>query len=425
MVAVHRFSRTPNNWEWLRKNHDFAERRPFGRTLSPEDDFLESFPQEPDASSHRRLGPNDQGIVVSPRLLEKLGYRPDEPAPKTLAVKLRGGQFEVPVLGVTGHDLPLWADFVLSDGFEAWLRARDVNLPRHEVNVGPVPERWVEATRRGELPKAVVTMMRQTYHLEYPELMRHGDGWDWQLDRELTTEPPPFDVWKAMLGQIDREMVEQGFPHAGLDAMLKLDPDLRADPREAHQFLAVVVKIEDLPRARDAANAALRAAFPAARVDLAQPINNDACNQVVALQARAAQSSRLVFRILSGLAVYALVQLLCLEWLRAERTVPEFAMLETLGLTPRSLVLLGIIEGTILAAFGATLGSFLGIELGRFLSASVFYAGDPVLVRLGFTWSVETLTTLILTGWLTCVACSTSFVLVTCGRPPLERLRIR
>ena len=99
-------------------------------------------------------------------------------------------------------------------------------------------------------------------------------------------------------------------------------------------------------------------------------------------------------------------------------------MIETLGLTRGSLVLLGIIEGTILAAFGAILGSFLGIGLG-FLIASVFYAGDPVLVCLGFTWSVKTLTTLILTGWLTCVACSTSFVLFNCGKPPLERLRIR
>ena len=423
MKAVHRFSRTPSDWEWLNKNHDFVARL-FGRTLSPEDDFLESFPQEPAASSHRRLGPNDQGIVVSRRLLERLEYPPDEPAPKTLAVKLRGGQFEVPVLGVTRHDLPLWADFVLSDGFEAWLRARDVNRPRREVNVGPVPDRWVEATRRAELPEAVVTMMRQTYHLEYPVLKHHGDGWDWQLDRELTTEPPPFDVWKAMLGQIDREMVEQGFPHAGLDAKLKLDTDLRADPRETHQFLAVVVEIEDLPKARDAANAALRAAVPVARVDLAQPINYEACDQVVALQARAAQSYLLVARILCGLALYALVQLLCLEWIRAEHTVPEFAMIETLGLTRGSLVLLGIIEGTILAAFGAILGSFLGIGLG-FLIASVFYAGDPVLVCLGFTWSVKTLTTLILTGWLTCVACSTSFVLFNCGKPPLERLRIR
>ena len=115
--------------------------------------------------------------------------------------------------------------------------------------------------------------------------------------------------------------------------------------------MAVVVVIEDLPRARDAANAALRVAVPVARVDLAQPINYEACNQVVALQA-ACQSCRLVRRILSGLALYALVQLLCLEWIRAEHTVPEFAMIETLGLTPGSLVLLGFIEGTILAAFG-------------------------------------------------------------------------
>jgi hypothetical protein len=427
--GVYPFSQTPDDWEWLRADGQHVG-FPVGRTIRPDDRLLESY-REGSPPPPARLGPADQGIVASPRMLMMLGY-PDPrkaPPPPSLRLRLPDRREPLPVtlLGVTRTELPLFTDFLISEGYEAQLRQANPNPPLDHISTGPVPAAWADAARTGNLPAEVSELITgPPYNLLPPEAVPDGQGFAWVLTHPGDVNHPALETWRRMLRQIAGAMTRNRFPDAPRFTELPPGQFTTASPEpiKDHQFVAVVVaeaEIVRIPQAERAANAVLAGAV---RPEYAVPLNQGTADEIVKLIGQTEQAL-LILTILSlGVASVASLNLLVVEWLRAERKLPEWGMLKAVGMTGPQLEGLAILEGTILGGLGAVLGMAVAFALGRFISAR-FYRERPIDAELGFAW-----TPLHLALILALAVCLCAFGTWLANRkarvdPPCESLRMR
>lgn len=154
LEGVYPFSRTADDWEWITADGAGTQSRIIGRTLRPDDRFLESYPVR-GSSSMERLTDESRGIVAAPSMLRMLGYpdpnpgQPGDSSPTVLLLQRRtdGKRIRVPLLGVARNDFPsfVYVDYAIGEAYEAELRRENPDLTLKEFRTGPVPESWAKA----------------------------------------------------------------------------------------------------------------------------------------------------------------------------------------------------------------------------------------------------------------------------------------
>ncbi len=431
--GVYPFSRTADDWEWVTADGK-SVRSPVGRTLRPDDRFLESYPVRGDARV-TRLTASDAGIVAAPGMLKMLGY-PDsaiagKSTPSRLLLQRRtdGQRIKVPLLGVAQNEFPsfVYVDYVLGEAYETELRRENPVVALKEFRTGPLPGAWIEAVENHALPPHLVKLI-DDQKLEYPTVVPTPKGFAWILSNSRGDRfDPDVATWKTFLNQIAAEMAQTpNFPAA--PDFLKSPPEQETGLKKApapivdHQYVAVVVNdVRQLPQAGRVVQEVLS---QSSRGDWAVPLNEGTTAEVIKLSERTSEALRLLTIFSLGVAAVAVVNLLVVEWLRAERKLPEWGMLKAIGMTGPQLAMLGVLEGTALGALGAGSGIGLSVLIGRALSFS-YYGKVRSDAGLGFAITPDLVIIPFVTALLVCAlgtwwANRNARVL-----PPCESLRMR
>lgn len=211
--------------------------------------------------------------------------------------------------------------------------------------------------------------------LKYPTSVPIPRGSAWVLvNGRGDNDDPNVATWKAFLKQIEaKAKTIPDFPPA---------PDFRKSPPEQesalgrplepivnHRYVAVVVaKAATLPLAERAVHDVL---IRATSQDWADSLNGGTTAGVIKLIAQTEQVLKLLTIFSLGVALVAVVNLLVVEWLRAERKLPEWGMLKAIGMTGTQLSVLATLEGATLGALGTGSGIGLSIAIGRAISRAL------------------------------------------------------
>ncbi|QDV36305.1 ABC transporter permease [Tautonia plasticadhaerens] len=420
--GLYPYSKTPDDWEWLTADGTSIE-RPVGRTIRPEDRLLESFPLREGRPPILRLD-DDEGIVASPKMLELLGYDPESPPPESLSLRRgRRDTVPVPLLGVTEKPLPDYADFVVGERYEAKLRQIDPDPVLGQLRSGPVPPDWAAAAREGSLPPNVSeTLDKARLFLEVEDLSS-GSHWNLTFIGDVS-EAPGLRAWRDLLVALAGEMLRAGMPPA---PRLTEIPEGQyaseeAVPWEDHQFVAVVAAdIEYLPEIERIVNETLARSI---RPELAVPLNQGVSDEVIKFSRQTREALNILTYLSLGIALVAMLNLMVVEWLRAERKIPEWGLLKAVGMTEAELAALSVLEGVVLGTLGVAAGAAFGIGVGRWASAS-YYRDRPLDSEMGFIWSPLLL--LAMSGLVVCLCGFGTWLANRTSRrsPPCESLKMR
>lgn len=442
-IHVFRHSRTPKDWEWISADKKYTIRL-LGRTVAPDDTITQSVEKlvrlnsiksqnkvpikSDNIKSLSGVSLKEDGIVVSQRALDALGY--DHLSPPDHLTLNYHGQISVPVLGIVEMDFALSNDYLLGESYERKLRATRSDELRQFLRVGPVPQDWLNASASNQLPKETKKLMTQfKWRNSDPKTLPSINKGEMDWEFHLLSGTQLVSQWKLQLVQIEDSMLKSGFKPAKLVENIKgfqNTDNIFADPVEPKDFMAVVLPVENFSQAREIIESVfLEKRIAEDRKDLTIPLNNEVIEQAVALENRARQSRNLVLIIFVGLAFYVLSQLFFIEWIRSERTVPEMALLESIGFGHAALVSLSMLEGFFIAMMGNLTGISFGMIFGEILTKLFIYPDDPQLAGLAFNPSWTACTIISFTSTIICVCCSTFFLLGSLKVSPIERLRTR
>lgn len=381
-----------------------------GRTVGPTDPILESVL----ADAHgKRLGPADRGFFVSPRLLATLGL-PSNPPPPKLTIGGARGRLSVPVLGLTKRDLPLGHDFLLSEGYYVELLHADPNRTLRNIETGPIPPAWAEASRDDKLPARVLALLEKWRLRPRPAVRPHGDARHWALVSTALGKAVSESEWKIRLESLHDEMTAHGFPAApgfANVASTETAPPPAAVPLEYQRVGVYVERLEDVPPAADV----LDATFP-------NNFNRDVVDQIEQI-GREMRSRLWVAGALLALTLVVMTwNMTVIEVLRADRKVKSVGMLKAIGMSKRRLEAISLIEATMIWLLGAAGGLLVGYVAGKQLAYRL-HAEEPLSAHLGFASNWALLAGIAAATWGVSVLAGLLAGMSSRGAPPCESLR--
>jgi hypothetical protein len=354
-----------------------------GRTvkLGPAGDLL--FDGRPVRPGPNPTDPSTRGLFITIGLLRRLGL-PE--APPTLNAVFGSNRAEpIPVVGVIDN-LPFDRQFVVTEAFAAELARRDSDVVTATAFSGPIgadwPADWDWNDLEGKLPQAVRA-----------RLAKDGCRIHWQSGPgpgawifSLADGSKRFGEWFDLMTEVAQLMRAAGWAAAPNFAAPELRdaPGLRADRADYDMVAVYVDDLKSIAPVTDAVGS-LRM-----HGEEALPVDREIAKRV---QKIGEQTSRAegAMGVVSGLvALLAGAVAFAILRLRAEHQVAEIGMLQAMGMSRLSLVVMAGLQGLYVWAAGAGIGTAVGLW-GVGLIARVLPDGDPTLGAYRELWLVGTI----------------------------------
>jgi hypothetical protein len=343
----------------------------------------------------------EAGLIVSPKLLEELQH----PGGDLTSLRVRqlgtaGGEpFEVPIVGVSRHDLPGGAGFLICESYYQTLLEVRSNQPLMRVQANPLPEKFdpellPEPARKYLNRQGVVAELVMNQGRTVCEF-RKQDSWD------------PV-VWKDFLATLSNHLSAYSSYGKGPFFTNVVPLDMPAQTRTAlgpYHYVNIYIRDpQQLER-----TLAIAKPFPPAR---------DLEDRLRILGSLAALGRYLMAIMLFAVLVVGAVALGTMHGLRAAQKQTEIGLLKSMGIPSASLRMIFVWEGFSLWLIGFVVAACVAIPLGTVLGGYAL-ASDAAERSHVFPW----ITPLVATGVATLVVSVTSAWIATRAarrRSPIE-----
>jgi hypothetical protein len=374
----------------IQLNWHFASGKGFephsGRTLIATDELFRSPNQQ---SLFRSGGPftsaEQVGVIVSPRLLEHLGY-PEGIQPGTdlkIQTPNSGETKEIKIVGVTHTPLPLGHLFIMNHHAYMRLLTEDPNVTGSTIDTGPIGPTWPDT------PAELRDRSKSKYHeFGWDGFgMERVDGTRYYKFRLAKARAMPTSHWRFFLKNLYEEIMKDYPPHPPfvqvhvVGAQDKEPPSL--PPPEW-----VGIYVEDLDALRPTVRAVIDDDWLANEAGLAQmeEISRSFKTAMLVLW-----GLMVLFLIAAGVSFYSV------HSLRAQQKAAQIGMMRALGMSDRQLTELFLLEadmlwrrGTLLGMVGASLVlgllAFFSLQRSEVLAVFRDWGSLYVVVFLLISW---------------------------------------
>ncbi len=356
-----------------------------GRTISFEegkaDDLFASRPVQP--GGRLLHDPADEGIVATPGLLRNLGFDPARPPLHLTGSYRRNQPRRIPILGVTGENLPQHHLFVIGGEYVrelgSTIGSKDGLLA---VSTTGLPPEWAEEYHSRIPPRVrdAARIIDSRIDIRPDESLVDGTLF-WRLRLPPTALGQSVSWWQDVVQAMDHELQQlRPLTSARLTVNTSGLPKTSPDPQTNHDMVAVVVpSLDELVPAADAV-AGIEAPGGAL------PVNRDAVEKVV----RVNEQTRLMVQAVTVVELFLVLivgwNLFATQAMRADRQIAEVGMLKAMGMPRRVVVAAYLTEAVMLWLPAAVAGTAAGI-LAAYGAAWWRYHGDPQAIRDGFYWT--------------------------------------
>jgi len=335
-----------------------------------------------------------RGIIVTSRLMERLHLSHD--AKELNWFNKQQLRWEkVPILAVTGIELPYELEFLVTDSYDDQLSAL-VDSQRHEVAYsGPIPDNWLDDA--GLLPEATSKFMEQQ-SVDASPIFR-GEGYVLEALVSGNAEPLETSQWNALFAEVHRIMVEEvGHPSEEFLQLSIPGQEEQAIKVVERDFDMIAIYVHDLEDLSTVCNGC----------DEIPELTGYADRRIVEQLQAASRDHRTALAIVAALVAVmgfaSAANLLVVQQLRTEKKTPEAGILKTMGFSSGQLFHF-LLAQTILQWLPAT---FVGVVLAC-IAGTYFSARSYVTFQeqsLGFVF----------TSWLVfMIALSVFFVFMAIG----------
>ncbi len=346
--------------DWFIPGQESAPAIP-GRTLSPDDPLLRSFPDAQSWLANTVPSPGEEGVILTRSMLDRLKVQ-EEQVPERLVVRaVTGKRQPVRVLGVLDREFfPGRCSYVLTEAIWEQVRKQSGNPKAAEVRSGPLAASWATIE---DLPAAVPSVAKylESESLEWVSTRAHGTGkvwlFRWKAEVRPGDEAPELGRWHVYLENVGRRLKEAGKGSAapGFDVPepLGLVTDQKPAATEGFDRIALYLSApDDLPAAGSAARR------------LGYQMEDDRLDQIRRIRANTNAALAYLSPLVLAAALLAAWNLYVIQGLRAQQKVAEVGMLKAMGLSDGLLNLIFLIEAGLVWGLGVVLGLLAGWELG-------------------------------------------------------------
>ncbi len=318
-------------------------------------------------------GPVGPGVILSPLLLERLGWSVKQP-PSAIRVRLplSGRTCTWTVVGVTRDPLPLGHDFLLTEAEDERLRGIDLGSPVNQVWSGPLGPDWPK--QWSDFPQSLQKQAAQKWQIE-SEVSRRLKG----LTLKLTAaDARPEEAWRGYLVQIQQRMVEQGYAEApGFDAVESDGQTDRQQPRPRGPYSKATIYVANLKHLRAAADAARS-------LDL---YANDAARALVdEIEWTSDQAKLVLLGLVLAFCAAGFITLVLALYLRGQQKIAQFGMLRAMGADNRLLQTIAVTEAGGMWLGGTLVGLVLAVGIGAVLAWCCGVTAGEVAAGLQTGW---------------------------------------
>lgn len=365
-----------------------------GRTLASQEPFLHRLRKDAETS--------EPGVVfLSNRIPVIFGQPLDAARPTSAFVRTSDGRVVPVKVHLTEFTFPNGHDFLVAEDGRAVLTDGADGRALTEIFTGPIPEDWdsPETTRR------ISTIVADFCRTKKIRNQFAAQTVDQTLIWQITSTQPDktssrLREWRSLVGELAALLQENG---------LAVDPRFVQDVRSAqgdggpalipaHDGVAVYVR--DVTALKPASLAIQAATTPSL------PVDEDVINQV--------NSVADVVQSLVSTAVWVIVVLLFVSifniytvlYLRYGQQTSEIGMLKAMGFNSRMLLQVYIVQGVLLAIFGAACGISIGLVVAPILAAGISQHDRlGTAVGLSFPWWL--IVSQLFASQIICIICAT------------------
>jgi len=331
---------------------------PKGRTVRPEDPLCDALP----ALTRKKTGfppAGEAAVIVSPKLLARLGLPPDAPPDKLwFRAPASGRRVSLPVSDVTREPLPLGYLYLLTPSAHDLLRGADPDESFDLVRSGPLGPGW--PTRRADYPQKVRDLADGQGVSFYPE--DQDNGWVLKL---VAVKKYSVSEWRAnFLEKFHSLMTREMF--AAHDPFMVPEPPKdvpRPELPPPGPDDRVTVYVSDLSGLRPTAEAVEETGLY---------VNDSAIAQLEEIEATAQRDRLVLYGLVGVFCLGGLVGLGTMLYLRAKQKAAQIGMLRAMGAGDGVIDRVAAATAVLLWARGTGRGLVVGGVLG---SAGALAAG--------------------------------------------------
>jgi FtsX-like permease family len=350
-----------------------------GRTLAPGDLFLEVGGDQELQWGTRFTGPADEGLIVTPALLQAVGA--GVPPAKLKVLADRGWTLELPVRGVTRGELPLRHQFLVTEAFGRKLRAGEARAEFFDT--GPVPAGWKEPEDLdGEQKKALEKILfdRKNNLLRVEVLDVPSGGQRWRLKVQPGKDAHTESEWRKIAADLHALMVRYG-GRPGEAFVTQGDmPQAPAAEQPPYELAVVYVRgLADLQPVADVCKA------------IPLPVNDAIIRRLTDFARHAGAARAALGFLVVVFAVTAFVNVVLIQRLRMRQKRTELGMLKAMGVSPPRLLLVCLTEAALVWLLGTLTGLAVGVPLGYGASWLLAEAPEERWLAFSFPWLLAVL----------------------------------
>jgi hypothetical protein len=333
---------------------------------------------------------DDEGILLTPQALEKLGLPPDTSPSFTLTAEVVVDAMPVKVVGVFRENLPDHYDFVLTEGYERKLMLGD---PDYEyILTGELPAAWQSGDGAVDwqapdgwlrLPQAITSLLDSVELLDGRlrlQAKSYFDGATNSVRSSLSRSQ-----WRQLLDDIATEMARR--TGVASQSFTRLDTDAQVDDSLTTAYDMVNVYVRDASALGPAADIC----DEVVNIDGQGTVNRDVIRRLESIDARLRDSMDTIHVQQTVIVLLSAFTLSVLQIFRAIGKTSEVGMLRAMGMKRRQVISFIACQAFLLAAIGACLGMLLGGAAALGLSASHSDTLEDALLGVGLTWQLPVL----------------------------------
>lgn len=352
--------------------------------------------------------PDELGVVVSPKLLDELGWSGDLRSLPALRFRRLGNaqatsdSINVPVVGVTTREFSARWQFVLLESSYFAIQEQHRDVEARAVQVRPVPPGW-DLTN---LPNEVVDTLRNL-GIEGGEIVAAKGERSCEFRRQTALLRSNWGIYIRDLRRAMTGFTQFGDEPFFTEITAMSGDDRKAVPLQDYDYVSFYTtdpnSVERL-------------------VELAHPLPSDPelTSRLSQLGTVAKLGRVVLLTVLCAVVAIGLVNLSAIEEMRAEAKSEEIGLLKAMGMRDKDLLAVFQRESMVVSMIGILLSIVVAIPLG--LAAGWWLADSPEERTRAFSWLWPPAITAIVTF-------STSLAATTVGtrnarkRAPIESFR--
>jgi len=343
-----------------------------GRTRDPEDPVLTNrTPQTNDKSS--------SGLYVSRKLLEQLGWRPNEPEPRELFIEAPNRELvSVPVAAIY-DELPWGHKFVVDKNWYANFLQEHADVRCAILVTGPIPADWPPP---GQLPKLVRTAF-DTYRMFVPQ--KADSAWRIETWRENGYH---IRDWTTFLQKINSLMTTAGFSSANEEFWKMARPiNQQVNPHSLPAENMGAIYVKDVNHLRSLKQKLEQNGFYVRDT-------NDTINRLEQLNRSNLIQAGFVTAFLVLIFTGLMLVLTAVQTLRTDAKMAQIGLLKAIGMSERFLRWMFITESLIIWFLGTIVAVITSFLLGKYAVAPALIPEASRYASLAFQFSPAMVSTI-------------------------------